>query len=475
MTTSSSDPKRVVALPAKRFFVGMLVKDIELVPAIIDLVDNSIDGAKRIRDPIGDSSAATSVGESPTSASVQRRYEGLQIKLTVTADRFEIEDNCGGIDLDWARNYAFRFGRPEDKAGPIGEVGQFGIGMKRALFKMGGKFTVTSTTTKNAFTLPVDVNAWLADPAPDWSFELSDVDEDTHIPMDQTGTVIEVEELHPLIAAEMASEQFANRLRDALRLRQALVLAQGIEISVNNDPVGEFEPELLSSEQVKPIVEQEQIAANGGHVEMRLFAGLVRLREREAELDDDEAEGFRAPPEAGWYLYCNDRLLLAADRTRLTGWGEAAAAYHPQYRQFRGYVLLEGDAKYMPWTTTKTAVDEDNVVFRTVQTSMFDALQKTQAAMNRIKSERQSNPEGERPGYDAVQTAPPVPLRSLQPSSHFILPDPAPRRPRSNVRWIRYSVDPDDFDAVAVELGVTAAVDVGRRTFEYYLRTQVPK
>jgi hypothetical protein len=450
--------KHVTAVPAKRFFVGMLVKDIELIPAIVDLVDNSIDGAKRLRPDASD-----------------ERYRGLEVKLTVSREQFEIEDNCGGIDLDWARDYAFRFGRPEDVAGPLGEVGQFGVGMKRALFKIGQRFTITSTTTSNAFTLPVDVAAWLSDSAPDWSFELSDVDEHANVGVEDTGTVIQVDALNPPIADELGNEQFLNRLRDALRLRQALVIAQGMKIVVNEVSVGEFEPALLSSDLVQPIFERTQVAANGDQLEMRLYAGLVRLRESDAELDDDDAEEFRQPPEAGWYLYCNDRLLLQANRTGLTGWGTAAAAYHPQYRQFRGYVLLDGDAKYMPWTTTKTSVDEDSAVFRAVQTAMFDALQKTQAAMNRIKQERQSSPEGERPGYDAVREAPAVPLRKLAQSARFVLPDPAPRRPAANVKWIRYSVDPEDFDAVASELGVTAALDVGRGTFDYYLQTQVPK
>lgn len=450
--------KRVIAVPAKRFFVGMLVKDIELVPAIIDLVDNSVDGAKSLR-----------------AERSQERYQGLEIKLTVSGERFEIADNCGGIDLIWAREYAFRFGRPEDMSGPLGEVGQFGVGMKRALFKIGRKFTVTSTSTTNAFTLPIDVDEWLADTSPDWSFELSDIDEHAEVPVESTGTVIEVENLNPPIAEEMSTDQFVNRLRDALRLRQALVISQGMDIWVNGEPVGEFEPSLLSSAVVRPIVKQSRVPVNGDGLNMKLYAGLVRLRETDVELDDDAAEGFRQPPEAGWYLYCNDRLLLAADRTRLTGWGEAAAAYHPQYRQFRGYVLLEGEARYMPWTTTKTGVDEDSPVFRLVQTAMFDALQKTQAAMNRIKKERQSSPEGDRPGYAAVQEASVVPLEQLEPSARFVLPDPAPKRPAANVKWIRYSVDPQDFDAVAAELGVSAAVDVGRGTFEYYLHTQVPR
>src|SRR4051812_30676793 len=107
------------ARPTKRFFVRMLVRDIELVPAIVDLVDNSVDGAKRITEP----------GEN--------RFEGLEVRLTISPERFEIVDTCGGIPLELAQRYAFRFGRPDDVDSAEGEVGQFGVGMKRALFKLG--------------------------------------------------------------------------------------------------------------------------------------------------------------------------------------------------------------------------------------------------------------------------------------------------------------------------------------------------
>lgn len=79
------------ASPTKAFFVQMLVKDVSLESAILDLVDNCIDGATRLR---GDGS-----------------YAGLWVKVTVNRDEFVIDDNCGGIDVDLAKNYAFRFGR----------------------------------------------------------------------------------------------------------------------------------------------------------------------------------------------------------------------------------------------------------------------------------------------------------------------------------------------------------------------------
>ena len=41
--------KVVKASPTKEFFVNMLVRDILLKQAIIELIDNSIDGARSIR------------------------------------------------------------------------------------------------------------------------------------------------------------------------------------------------------------------------------------------------------------------------------------------------------------------------------------------------------------------------------------------------------------------------------------------
>ena len=41
--TSADDPAKVDAEPTKEFFVSMLVRDIELIPALVNLVDNSVE------------------------------------------------------------------------------------------------------------------------------------------------------------------------------------------------------------------------------------------------------------------------------------------------------------------------------------------------------------------------------------------------------------------------------------------------
>ena len=72
-------------MPTKEFFVDMLVRDIPLDRAIMDLVDNCIDGAKRLR---GDGENA---------------FSGLFIKIFISGKEFSIEDNCGGFSSDTAR------------------------------------------------------------------------------------------------------------------------------------------------------------------------------------------------------------------------------------------------------------------------------------------------------------------------------------------------------------------------------------
>ena len=105
---------------------------------------------------------------------------------------------------------------------------------------------------------------------------------------------------------------------------------------------------------------------------MALYAGVEGRDGDEPGDDDSDAETFKQPSRAGWYLFCNDRLLLAADQTALTGWGVAAAAYHPQYRLFRGYVYLTAtDSSLLPWNTTKTGVDEDSSIFRQVRSEVL--------------------------------------------------------------------------------------------------------
>ena len=141
--------KVVNASPTKDFFVNMLVRDILLKQAIIELIDNSIDGARRFRR--------------------NNEFSGLKIEIKFDSAKFIIEDNCGGIPLDVATERAFRFGRPQNIGKEdVETTGIFGIGMKRALFKIGKKFSIHSATINTEFQLDLDVDEWLKKDDRDW-------------------------------------------------------------------------------------------------------------------------------------------------------------------------------------------------------------------------------------------------------------------------------------------------------------------
>jgi Histidine kinase-, DNA gyrase B-, and HSP90-like ATPase len=436
----------------------MLVRDIELVPAIVDLVDNSVDGARRL------TKGKASGKQAARSKSPLSKYH---VDITLSGESFTIADNCGGISIEDATRYAFRFGRPEDIAPLEGEVGQFGVGMKRALFKLGQEFSVTSVAAASEFVVEVDVQAWLKEKR-DWTFPLSYVG--PRRAGRELGTTIQVADLLPSVAAEFGAPTFVQRLRDQIEFRHSTAMEEGLKVTLNGHRLKSRAPTLLAGSEVLPRVVHETISANGDTVDMRLYAGFVDLKDEDA--DTDNPDEFTGGSLAGWYLICNGRMLLFADRTRLTGWGLEVADYHPQYRRFRGYVFLSGNSSAMPWNTAKTTVDEDSSVWRIVRTYIVDALRDARSVMNRIKTEVQSNDAKDRPVTSMLKAAQATRLVELDASPEIVVPPRPPKRPPTTKK-ISYDVTIDEFNEVKDALEVSTAVDVGRETFAYYYRREV--
>ena len=135
--------KRVHGEPAKNFFVNMLTRDIELRDAILDLLDNCVDGAHRV------------IAGRKKSEQNFEDLNGFWAKIKMSSSKFTIEDNCGGIPWNIADEYAFRMGKPEEFAKPEGTIGMVGIGMKRAIFKLGRECFVHSHHLLDSFMVTI--------------------------------------------------------------------------------------------------------------------------------------------------------------------------------------------------------------------------------------------------------------------------------------------------------------------------------
>lgn len=429
-------PKLIEAHPTKGLFISMLVKDIGLVRSIVDLVDNSVDGAKRLR---GDG-----------------RYDGLSVRIEAREDQFRIADNCGGIEVDVARDHAFRFGRPPEARPVRHSVGQFGVGMKRALFKMGEWFNIESTAANSRFTLEVDVEQWSQ--TEEWNFEFSDLKENIpEIDLDERGTTITIKRLHDSVAKSFALENFQNRLREELEQAHIESMDGGLSISLNGIPLRSDPLLLLHSDELRPAMMEDTYRSNGDPVKVKVYAGIA---------DSD-------PPSAGWYVFCNGRLVLGRDQSSVTGWGDMLPRYHNQYAHFRGYVFFDSDdASNLPWNTTKTGVDSDSPIYQAVRLEMMKLALPVFKFLNRLKVERDRDNENGKPLEAAIKAAWPENLSSVETEDGFVAPQPQRRPPQPDTASIQYRRTIKEIDRVKELLQVSSNREVGERTFEYFLEME---
>jgi len=432
MPTHSQD-NTINASPTKEFFISMLIKDIALSRAIIDLVDNSVDGARRLR--------------------ADKPYKGLWVRVEVTKDLFRIADNCGGISVDLARDYAFRFGRSSRTPSVTHSIGQFGVGMKRALFKIGNRFRIESVTTEARYVVEVDVNEWKQNPDPKWSFAFTEGPEMKTTPLEQTRTTIEVTSLHPSVARDFELENFVNALKAEMEAAHQNAMGRGLSISLNQIPLHVSSMQLLQSDELRP-ARKEMSLQNGQAVKVLLFAGI-------SESD---------PEAAGWYVFCNGRMVLEADQSKATGWGERKQAtipkFHNQFARFRGFAFFDSDdAGLLPWNTTKTGVDEDSPRFRAVRQEILTLTRPVIDFLNKLDAEKDQEKQ---PLLELVEAAAPTELSQLQGSEIFDWAKIRKQAKAPQMQRIQYDKPVNQVTKVMAALDVQTYKEVGERTFEYF-------
>ncbi len=436
-----NETKIIQAQPTKELFISMLIKDVELSDAIIDLVDNSVDAAGSIRP--------------------DENYNGLRINIEIKKDYFKIADNCGGIPVDVARQYAFRFGRPEEMPPTKHSIGWFGIGMKRALFKLGKNFTIKSTTKNSYFLIEIDIDEW-KDKKEDWTFQFKELKVDlVDIREDQTGTTIEVKPLHEEVSEDFNLENFVSEFIIELERKHLLKISRGLSVQVNGKLLEARQLQLLQSDSFKAAYWQTTLP---GPMNVKIYAGIS---------DRDLKDG-------GWYVFCNSRLILGPEQTEITGWigGQRnIPKYHPQFDRFRGYVFFDADnVSLLPWNTTKTGMNMSSPSFRAVRQRMVTLMRPVINFLNALHEERQKIPEeGERPLEKAVESARRASLLEVDRSSEqFVYLKPTSHK-SPNTGRIRYHKPIDDIELVKKFFGVRTFKEVGERTFEYFLKMEFDK
>lgn len=414
------------AVPTKQFFVSMLTRDISLADAILDLVDNCLDGALRLAD----------------GAPVD--YSKHYVEIVLAADHFFIEDNCGGIPRDIAKNYAFKMGRePDDQRDSENEtIGMYGVGMKRAIFKMGREALVHTLHGTDAFEVPI-TSAWLD--AKGWDPLPITEPTTTGEPLDEPGTRIQVGSLYTGVSRHFTNVAFQNELRTAIAEHFTMFLQWGLRITVNGDVVEPVRVEVLVSDEADgpaPFVFQKTI----DDVLVSITVGLNTGRGLVGDEDDLlEFERDRSSATAGWTVLCNDRAVIVGDKSRLTGWGDGIPLYHYQFSIITGIVeFRSAKAEKLPVTTTKRALDTSSDVWLEALVRMKEGMRVwisyTNKWKNHPRSDQSSHWEDARPlalkeVVEAVAARPTARKADghieFNPQKRGVIPEPPDRKPSS--------------------------------------------
>ncbi|WGV60091.1 ATP-binding protein [Brevibacillus brevis] len=340
------------AFPAKKFFVNMLTRDINLSDAILDLLDNCVDGIIR------------SKKVTKTSIDSGSPYLGYYAKIEMNDKFFKITDNCGGIPLKVAIEYAFMMGRDKSYDENLPTVGMYGIGMKRALFKMGMHSSVLSKTIDGCFEVEIDRN-WLESET-DWHIPIKLLENDTKGVL---GTEILITDLYPSISSWFSNANFINNFREIISHNFSYIIKKGFKIFVNEIEVISAPLNLLfdKSKGIAPYLYSAKI----GNVEVLLEVGLSGGIPSEDEIEQ-ELISRHSKEESGWTIVCNDRVVVYKDKTIETGWGEAGVpTYHSQFNGINGVVFFNSNnPEELPLNTTKRGLDHSSKLYLEIKNHM---------------------------------------------------------------------------------------------------------
>lgn len=432
---------------SRAFFVRMLTRDITVSDCILDLIDNSVDSAWK------------SLGSAQLGLLSGPDFSKIKIEVTLTDTSFCIKDNAGGMSLDSAKKYAFTFGRKEQDPEDSGDfsIGVYGIGLKRAVFKLGSDIVIRSTykSGKNleAFRVPINVKSWVKGRSTDWDFPI-----ESEAALPQTGLSIEIKELTELAKFTFEDTDFEGYLRSVIARDYSLHMHRGLQVTVNGISVRGEIFKLYQGGGFEPLYETylEKIGSATVHVE--IVAGFAFPP---AENNDPNEKRSDREDKSGWYVACNGRIVMAADKTNLSVWGDDFPSWHPQYTGFFGLIVFSTDhTDLLPLTTTKRNVDLASVVYRRAKPRMKEPTRAWIDYTNARKSEQETAKARE-------QKAAQLPIFAVQRQAQVILP--AIKKTKVRDTSVQFRMITERVKKLALGFGNVnlSNSDVGRKAFEY--------
>lgn len=325
------------ATPSKRLFLS-IIADYDLNKSICELVDNALDVWSR---------------------NGRKQNIKIDIQLNERQQAITVEDNAGGLPESELK---FIIGPGQSGNSATDDtIGIFGVGTKRAVVALAQEIKI-KTRHKKHTTFEIDIDdTWLEND--DWEIPVYENDN-----IHEGTTVIELQRLRIHI-----SEESIAQLSHHLAATYAKFLTNNkVTIRVNETPLSpHFFENWAYPPKYEPTRYSGSLIVDSRTISVEATAGLT--------LESSPAAG-----EYGVYFYCNDRLVARALKTFDVGFTKGFAGLpHPKISLTRVIISLKGDARSMPWNSSKSDISTKHEVFLAIHDWLVEVV-KDYAALSRI-------------------------------------------------------------------------------------------
>jgi hypothetical protein len=428
-------------LPTKGLFIDVLTRDLNIQDCILDLLDNSVDSYAR------------------NNASGRK-----EIKIIINKDLFEVYDSCGGIALDKLEKEVFRIGLSH-KTGDISTIGMYGIGLKRAMFKIGKEILFETDDGMHYAKLDMNVDSWLAK-EDSWEWPLI-AEESKLTAEDAKYTRITITNINEEVGEVFDNAAFINTLIKHISVYYSMIIEHKIDFFVNDIKIDKFELKIKMEQDIEP--SQKYIEYDGVTIRVLCWIQAKDVKRTAREITS-----------RGWNIFMNDRLILLDDTSTLTGWtGEKdqLPRFHQIYNDFRGLVFLNTNyPSKLPINTPKNSFNTETKIYKMLIDKMIDVAKPIIGYL----SKKYSEPKGEidnkeleletdiaKEQTDNVKV---VTLQEIERQEKTFKPPVFKTRPVAVS--IQYRKPKDEADAVKKYLGVTTYGEVGKMTFDHFVKSE---
>jgi hypothetical protein len=374
-----------------------------------------------------------------------------RIAIHVSRTEVKVADRCGGIPLARAKSSVFRLGRVDSDVESA--LGVYGIGLKRAIFKIGREIVIESRTRKDGFRLALDVDKWTQKEG--WSIPFEQIAKASSAA--SAGTTITIRRLTPEVTLRLNDPTLLKRLADQIATTYTLFLSRVLGISLNGKVIASKPLPIGSSDDIAPAYRELTL----GNVNVELVAGLAARKDGEWNVD-----------RAGWYVLCNGRVVVAADKTELTGWGIIGPQFASKYRGFVGIAFFfSEDPASLPWTTTKRGLNQESEAFQRARKEMATLSRPVLSFLNSMYPSEPAEDVHERTLADQLK---PVDVRTVASTTGGgDFRAKVVRREKTKVQ-VQFSALSADVDKVRRRINrpTWGAGAVGRHAFQYFLKME---